>query len=139
MSYDPEKHREKREKVLGVGRRGIRLGLIAVIVSGLILTSFGLIIIPKSLAWWNGRNLSDAIFKLKEGGSWPGEVVAAVAQQPGVKKTMTDKGGTRLVVTFDRTVFDARNVTPLFEKSGLNAVLLNRIDHSQHMRGAQGN
>jgi len=138
MSYDPEKHREKREKVLGIRRRGIGVGIIAMIVSGLILTGFGLIIIPKSVAWWNGRNLWDAIFKLKEGGSWPGEVVAAVALQPGVKKTVTDKGGTRLVVTFDRTVFDARNVTPLFEKNGLNVVLLNRIDHSQHMRGMQG-
>jgi len=137
MPYNPETHREKREKVLGVRKRGISLGLFAIIVSGLILIGFGVVVIPKSVAWWNGRNLEDAIFKLKEGGPWPGEVVAAAGLQPGVKKAMTDKGGTRLVITFDRTVFDARNVTPLFEKNGLNAVLLNRIDHSQHMRGMQ--
>lgn len=137
MAYNPEKYREKREKVLGVRKRGISFALLAVIVSGVILLGFGIVVIPKSVAWWNDRNLEDAIFKLKDGGPWPGEAVSAAGMQPGVKKSMTDKGGTRLVITFDRTVFDARKVTPLFEKEGINAVLLNRIDHSQHMRGMQ--
>jgi hypothetical protein len=137
MPYNPQTHREKREKVLGVRKRGISLGVLAVVVSSLILIGFGAVVIPKSIAWWNDRNLEDAIFKLKEGGPWPAAVVAAAGRQTGVKKTVTDKGGTRLVITFDRTVFDARKITPLFEKNGLNAVLLNRIDHSQHMRGMQ--
>lgn len=137
MAYNPEKFREKREKVLGVRKRGISLGLLTIIVSSLILIGFGVVVIPKSIAWWNDRNLEDAIFKLKEGGPWPGEVVSAAGLQPGVKKAVTDKNKTRLVITFDRTIFDARKITPLFEKNGLNAVLLNRIDHSQHMRDIQ--
>jgi hypothetical protein len=137
MAYNPEKYREKREKVLGVRKRGISFGIVAVIVAGTILVGFGTVIIPKSIAWWNGRNLEDAIYKLKDGGPWPGEIVSIAGIQPGVKKAMTDKNGTRLVITFDRTVFDARKLTPLFEKKGLNTVLLNRIDHSQHMRGMQ--
>jgi len=137
MAYNPEKYREKREKVLGVRKRGISFGVMAVIVSFAILTGFGMVIIPKSIAWWNDRNLEDAIFKLKDGKAWPGEVVSAAGAQAGVKKVMTDKGGTRLVITFDRTVFDVRRVTPLFEQKGLNAVLLNRIDHAHHMQGMQ--
>lgn len=135
MAYNSEKYREKREKVLGIRKRGISFGLLAVIVSSLILIGFGIVVIPKSIAWWNDRNLEDAIFKLKDGGIWPGEVVSAAGMQPGVKKAMTDKGGTRLVITFDRTVFDARKITPLFEKKGINAVLLNRISHN--MQGMQ--
>jgi hypothetical protein len=130
MVYNPEKYIEKREKVLGVRKRGISFGLLAVIVSSLILMGFGVFVIPKSIAWWNDRNLEDAIFKLKEGGTWPGEAVSAAGMQTGVKKAMTDKGGTRLVVTFDRTVFDVRKITPLFEKKRINAVLLNRISHN---------
>lgn len=137
MVYNPEKYREKREKVQGVRKRGISFGVMAVIASVAILMGFGTVIIPKSIAWWNDRNLEDAIYKLKDGGLWPGELVSEAGVQPGVKKVTTDKGGTRLVITFDRTVFDARKVTPLFEKKGLNAVLLNRIDHSHHMRGMQ--
>ena len=33
MSYDPEKYREKREKVLGIKKRGLGFGTIAMIVS----------------------------------------------------------------------------------------------------------
>ncbi|MEE9913960.1 MAG: hypothetical protein K4571_19795 [Deltaproteobacteria bacterium] len=135
MEYNPDKYKEKREKVLGVRKRGISMGLLAIIVSGLILAGFGVVVIPKSVAWWNGRNLEDAIFKLKDGGPWPGEIVAMAGREPGVRKTMTDKNGTRLVITFDRTLVDIRRIAPLFEKKGLRVILLNRMDHSQHMRG----
>ena len=133
MAYNPEKYRDKREKVLGVRRRGIGFGALALIVSGLILLGFGWTIIPQSVAWWSGRNLEDAIYKLKNGGAWPAEVASAIGVLPGIKKAATDKDGTRLVVTFDRTVSDPRRLTPLFEKKGLEAVLLNRVGHRHQM------
>jgi hypothetical protein len=137
MAYNPEKYREKREKVLGVRNRGLSFGLLAIIVASLILAGFGAVVIPKSVAWWNDRNLEDAIFKLKDGGAWPAEVVTLAGFEPGVKKAVTDKGATRLVITFDKTVFDARKMNSLFEINRINAVLLNRIDHSQHRHGMQ--
>lgn len=137
MAYNPEKYREKREKVLGVRKRGISFGLLAVIVASLILAGFGAVVIPKTVAWWNDRNLEDAIFKLKDGGAWPAGVVTAAGAEPGVKRAVTDKGAARMVITFDKTAYDARKMTSLFEKNGINAVLLNRIDHSQHLRGMQ--
>ena len=53
MAYDLEKYREKREKVLGVKKRGISFGTLATIVSLLIILGLGVVVVPKSIAYCN--------------------------------------------------------------------------------------
>ena len=40
MVYDPEKYREKREKVLGIKKRGLSFGTLASLVVGIIVLGF---------------------------------------------------------------------------------------------------
>ena len=70
MSYEIEKYRDKREKVLGVRKRGLSFGAIATIVSLVILVGMGTIVIPKSLAYINTRNLDDVVYKISNKDSW---------------------------------------------------------------------
>ncbi|MDO9514724.1 MAG: hypothetical protein Q7J01_01305 [Syntrophales bacterium] len=138
MTYDAEKYRSKREKVLGVRRRGVSFGTLTVIVSVVILMGFGALVIPKSVAWWNGRHLEDAIYRLRGGEPWPGSIVSELGLVPGVRGVITDKDGTRLVITFDRTAADPSRFSPVFEKNRLNADLLNTKAHMNDMNGQEG-
>lgn len=52
------------------------------------------------------RTLDDAIYKLENSTPWPNEIISGILEIEGVEKAMTDKGGTRLVITFDRTEVD---------------------------------
>ncbi len=48
MPYDPEKYREKREKVLGIKKRGLGFGAVAMIVSLVIILKSR----PLTGLWW---------------------------------------------------------------------------------------
>ncbi|MBT3388533.1 MAG: hypothetical protein HN417_11415, partial [Desulfobacula sp.] len=43
MAYDPEKYREKREKVLGIRKRGMGFGTIAMVVSLVIIVGLSFV------------------------------------------------------------------------------------------------
>ncbi len=47
MAYDPEKYREKREKVLGIKKRGFGFGIIAMIVSVVIILGLSVVTVPQ--------------------------------------------------------------------------------------------
>ncbi|PKN16352.1 MAG: hypothetical protein CVU68_11875, partial [Deltaproteobacteria bacterium HGW-Deltaproteobacteria-3] len=64
MAYDLEKYREKRERVLGVKKRGMGFGRVATLVSLAILLGLGMVVIPRSIAFLKNRQLEDAIYKL---------------------------------------------------------------------------
>lgn len=138
MKYDAEKYRSRREKVLGVKRRGVSFGTLTVIVSVVILMGFGALIIPKSVTWWTGRHLEDAIYRLRGGEPWPGSIVSELVRVPGVRGVITDKEGTRLVITFDKTAADPSRFSPVFDKNGLNADLLNTRARMKDMNGREG-
>jgi len=133
MSYNLEKYRDKREKVLGVKKRGLSFGALAAIVSSVILVGLAVVVIPQSIAYFNTRHLDDAIFKLGSDGTWPAKVTADARTLKGVKNVVTDKHDTRLVVTFDREATELNNLTAFFEQNGFEAVLLNRISHMQNV------
>lgn len=134
MAYDLEKYREKREKVLGVKRKGISFGAWTAMVSAIIIIGLISMVAPKSIAYFTTRNLDDVIYKLSGERSWPQDVIDGIATLEGVKLAIADKQGTRLVVTFDRSITDIENMSTFFKQQGYHAVLLNRVSHRQRIQ-----
>ena len=131
MAYNPDKYREKREKVLGIKKRGISFGVIVVIVSICIISALGFVVLPGTITYIAERNLDDAIYRLEKSASWPKEIVTGILEIQGVQGAVTDKVGTRLVVTFDRKKVDTVTLSSFFSKKGLKSTLLNRVSHRQ--------
>jgi hypothetical protein len=132
MSYDPEKYRDKREKVLGIKKRGLGFGTIALIVSTVIILGLGVVTVPQAVSYMATRHLDDAIFKLESELKWPPPVLDGVNRIDGVRGLMADKHDTRLVVTFDRRTVTISQITAVFGKHNLTVTLLNQVNHRQH-------
>ncbi|MBC2704098.1 hypothetical protein [Desulfobacula sp.] len=132
MAYDPEKYREKREKVLGIRKRGLGFGTIAVIVSLVIIVGLSVVTVPQAISYMATRHLDDAIFKLESDSTWPESVITGINTIQGVKNTVTNKHTTRLVVTYDRRLVNLSKITAKFEQPNLNVTLLNQVNHRQH-------
>ncbi|MBU4344596.1 MAG: hypothetical protein KKB05_06265 [Proteobacteria bacterium] len=133
MTYDLEKYRYKREKVLGLKKRGLSFGTLAAIVSFSIIAGLSFVVIPKTVDYMATRNLDDAIYKLENPAVWHDDIIKRILGISGVKKAMTDKNSRRLVVTFDRREVDAIKFSDLFKQKGLKATLLNRLSHRQRL------
>lgn len=132
MAYDPEKYREKREKVLGIKKRGIGFGTLAVIVSVLVVAGLGAVTVPRAVSYMATRNLDDAIFKLESGSSWPKTAISELSAMEGVKQIVQDKNGFRLVVTYDHRKVKTDAVMEGFVRQDLKVTLLNEVNHRQH-------
>jgi hypothetical protein len=131
MLYDPEKYREKREKVLGIKKRGLSFGSIASIIAGVIIFGMGLVTVPKAVSYIATRNLDDAIYKLAEGKPFQNAVMEQIKAVRGVVVIEKDKHDTRLVITFDKRETDLSDLKAVFLKNNLKATLLNRVNHRQ--------
>lgn len=132
MSYDPEKYREKREKVLGIQKRGMGFLTLSLITAFLIMSGLGMSTIPKALSYINTRNLDDAIFKLETENSALETILAQISEESGVKTVSLDKNGQRVVVTYDRRKTSAPKIKSIFDRSALSTTLLNEVNHRQH-------
>ena len=137
MAYDLEKYRDKREKVLGVKKKGISFGVWAATVSAIIIVGLISMVAPKSIAYFSTRNLDDVIYKLSGVQRWPQEIIHTITTLDGVKLAISDKDGARLVVTFDRLITDAESISTFFKENGYQAVLLNRVSHRQRIQTEQ--
>ena len=134
MAYNLEKYRDKREKVLGVKKRGISFGALASIVSLVIVLGMGVVVVPKSIAYFNTRHLDDAIYKLQSAETWSHETISGIRDLAGVKQVETDSNGARIVVTFDKSITDTKNIAAFFKKQEIESVLLNRVSHTQRLK-----
>ena len=134
MTYDLEKYRDKREKVLGVKKRGISFGTLASIVSLVIVLGMGVVVVPKSIAYFNTRHLDDAIYKLQSADTWSHETISSIRDIMGVKEVVSDSNGARIVVTFDKSVTDTKNFAAFFKQLEIKATLLNRVSHTQRLK-----
>lgn len=132
MSYDPEKYRDKREKVLGIKKRGMGFGTIALIVSFVIVMGLGGVTVPQAVSYMATRHLDDAIYKLENQGNWPQIVLDGLIDIEGVKDIHADPHDARLVVTFDRRSVNTERISALFSRHQLTVTLLNQINHRQH-------
>ncbi len=133
MAYDMEKYRDKREKVLGIKKRGLSFGVIASIVSICMVIGLSIVVVPKAVSFLITRNFDDAIYKREDAHSWPKEILSQIAGIEGVENVVTDKKETRLIVTFDRTVLDTGRFAAIFKEKGLKSTLLNRVGHRQRV------
>lgn len=132
MAYDPEKYREKREKVLGIKKRGIGFGAIAMMVSIVIVVGLSVVTVPQAISYVTTRHLDDAIFKLESASTWPDSVIDKIKAIQGVRTTFKDDHLTRLVVTFDRRFVTVDRITNQFDRQDLKVILLNQLNHRQH-------
>lgn len=137
MAYDPEKYREKREKVLGIRKRGIGFGTLATIVSTVIIMGLSIVTVPQAVSYMSARHLDDAIFKLEESDNWPENVLEKIQAIEGVKQVAADPHGTRLVITFDRRKVNLSRLNTEFGKENLEVTLLNQINHRQHQEAME--
>ena len=131
MAWDPETYRDKREKVLGIRKRGISFGSLSAIVSLVILLGFAFVSVPGAVSYIQTRHLDDAIYKMAGNTAWGGSLVAEIRQLDGVSIVAQDTHGTRLVVTFDRRTVGPDTFSALFKQKKLDAALLNRVSHRQ--------
>lgn len=134
MAYDLDKYREKREKVLGVKKRGISFGALVTTISMVIILGLGVMVVPKSIAYFNTRHLDDAIYKLQTTGNWPQEIIGNIQQLAGVKNIETEEKNSRIVITFDKSIADTKKFNEFFKKNEINAILLNRVSHTQRLK-----
>jgi hypothetical protein len=134
MAYDLEKYRDKREKVLGVKKRGVSFGTLAAIVSLVIILGMGVVVVPKSIAYFNTRHLDDAIYKLQNAESWPQEIVGGIEELAGVQGIETDSHSSRVVITFDKSITDTKEFNSYFKTEGIEAILLNRVSRTQRLK-----
>ncbi|MCG8620143.1 MAG: hypothetical protein MI802_28315 [Desulfobacterales bacterium] len=133
MTWDPEKYREKREKVLGVRKRGLSFGTLIILVAGVILLGMASLSVPGAVSYMKTRHLDDAIYKMADNQVWPGDIVTEIGTLHGVSGTSLDTHNTRLVVTFDRRHTGIDAVNGLFFRQGITATLLNQMSHRQRM------
>ena len=134
MAYDFEKYRDKREKVLGVRKRGVSFGTLAVIVSFIIILGLGTVIVPKSIAYFNTRHLDDAIYKLQNAEKWPQEMIEGIQQLTGVKNVEVDNNNTRIVITFDKSITGTPDINAYFKENDVATVLLNEVGHANRQK-----
>jgi hypothetical protein len=133
MGYDFEKYRDKRDKVLGVKRRGLNFGTLATTVSAIIVLGLGVVVVPKAIEYFSTRNLDDAIYKMADSSAWSQEIVSEVDALVGVQQAITDNHEIRLVVTFNRLHTDTKKIDNFFKNKGLVVDLLNSTDHRHRM------
>jgi hypothetical protein len=134
MAYDIEKYREKREKVLGVKKRGVSFGTMSAIISLIIIIGLGVAVVPKSIAYFNTRHLDDAIYKLQNAETWTPDAIASIQELAGVKSVETDNNDTRIVITFDKSITGTHDLNAFFKQKNIKTVLLNEVSHSNRMK-----
>jgi hypothetical protein len=133
MAYNMEKYRDKREKVLGMKKRGIGFGTFALLISAGIMVGLSLVVIPKSISYLRDRELDDAIYRIGKNLNWPKESIGRLRDQPGVKMVMTDVDDKRIVVTFNRTRTNTERLSSFFIQENLQTILLNKVNHRQRL------
>ncbi|MDH3776947.1 MAG: hypothetical protein OER59_07805 [Desulfobulbaceae bacterium] len=134
MAYNFEKYREKREKVLGVKRRGVSFGTLATTVSLVIILGLGIVVVPKSIAYFNTRHLDDVIYKIKNAESLPQEAIISIQQLAGVKNVETDANSSRIVITFDKSITSTPDINAFFKQKDIPTVLLNQVSHADRQK-----
>jgi copper chaperone CopZ len=134
MTYNFDKYRDKREKVLGVKKRGVSFGTLATIVSLVIILGLGIVVVPKSIAYFNTRHLDDAIYKLQDVATWSTEVITGIQDLAGVKSVETDTNNSRIVITFDKSVTGTADINAFFKQQNIQTVLLNQVGHADRQK-----
>lgn len=133
MTYDLKKYKDKRDKVLGIKKRGVSFGTIAAVVALCIVFGTGVVVVPKAIEYFSTRNLDDAIYKMADSKPWDPQLVTVLSKLDGVRTVVTDNNNTRLTVTYNRLSLGTDAIDSLFERNAVEADLLNKINHRHRM------
>lgn len=127
MGWNPERYREKRERVLAGNRKQgskvlkVLLGtVIGVVALGLLLGA------PVVWESFSSRHLDDVILRVDTAA----HAATLLPVADGIRKVEEDQGGNRLVVTFDRRETSAGRIVETLKASGTDCILLNTMPHS---------
>lgn len=126
MTWNPERYREKRERVLaGNRRKGSRL-MKGMLMAGVAVMVMGLwVVAPGAWETFSSRHLDDVIIKV----AGKGELGPLVEDHSGVKSVFVDQKDRRLVVTFDRRKTAASRIAEALKDRGMNVIVLNTVSH----------
>lgn len=133
MTYDLDKYRDKRERVLGVKKRGLGFGTVAAGVAFFIILGLSWVVAPRAVVFLQNRQLDDAIYKLSGEQAELKRALGALGKQSGIKAVSLDGNGARAVVTFNREILDAARISAFLQRYGIQAALLNEIGHEHRM------
>ncbi len=134
MGYDIEKYRLKREKVLGVKKRGMPFASMAVLFTLGIFITVGWVVLPQAIAYIKNRNLDDVIFRVEGSTPWNEQSVVAMTSQEGVEDIKIETENNRVIITLNREVIGPEEIKQILKKHGKDGVLLNVIGHSQRLK-----
>ena len=107
---------------------------LAAVISVIIIFGLGIVVVPKSIAYFNTRHLDDAIYKLQNAGNWQQEIVTGIEQLAGVKNIESDTNSSRIVITFDKSATGTSDLNAFFKSKGVKAILLNQVSHTQRLK-----
>lgn len=133
VTYDLEKYRDKRERVLGVRKRGLGFAGVMGVFSLVVVFALGLVIVPRAVNFLQNRQLEDAIYKFSAERNELNLALEKLKKEKGIKGVSLDVDGSRVVVTFNRELIDTARLSSYFLKEGLKAVLLNEIGHEHRL------
>ncbi len=134
MTYDLERYRGKREKVLGVRKRGISFAQLTALFTLGIFMAVGVVIIPQAIAYFSNRNLDDVIYRLQDDTTWSNQTLTAARTLTGVEGVHEESSSKRVVITFNRQKIKPEHITQTLAKHGQKIVLLNVVGHSQRLQ-----
>jgi len=134
MSYDLGKYRDKRERVLGVKKRGVSFSVIVVIFMMMIFAGTGFVIIPQAITSIKNRNLDDAIIKPLPGFTWSDRKKQQLSSVPGIVNIKQESQSGRVIITFNRAKTNADTIMLAWSQDGSSADLLNVVGHSERMK-----
>ncbi len=134
VTYDLEKYRNKREKVLGVRKRGISFAQLTAVFTLGIFIAIGVVVIPQAIAFFSTRNLDDVIYRLQDETVWSEATLQSVGNLQGVESIHEESSKKRVVVTFNRHILQPEQIRQVLEKHGQKVVLLNVVGHGQRLK-----
>ena len=134
MVYDPEKFRDKRERVLGVKKRKPILGIFVVLFVSAIFVTTGITVIPQVTDYLRYRHLDDAIIKPAAGLDWSTKHSESLHSHAGVVQISYEEHSDRLVVTYNRNMTNSEDIMRSIAERGFEANLLNVVGHAERMK-----
>lgn len=127
MTWNPERYREKRERVLAGNQKqgsGLVKGLVGAVMG---VVALGLVM--GAPAVWESvsfRHLDDVILRVDAAA----HTASLLPAGGGIRRVAEDQGGSRLVVTFDRRETSAKRIMETLRTAGIDCFLLNTMPHS---------
>ena len=127
MTWNPERYREKRERVLAGNQeqgsglvKGLLVAVMGVVALGLVM---GAPAVWESISF---RHLDDVILRVDA----TNHTASLLPSGEGVRRVTEDQVGSRLVVTFDRRETSAQRIVETLRAAGVDCFLLNTMPHS---------